>query len=47
MDTYTGGHYEYISIRAGWVVVLYLVNKEREKRSKPKTVKILVKRNGV
>ncbi|CAM7002925.1 TPA: hypothetical protein JLP25_004638 [Escherichia coli] len=31
----------------GWIVVLYLVNKVREKRSKPKTVKILVKRNGV
>ncbi|HFZ8416058.1 TPA: hypothetical protein ACIPAK_003700 [Salmonella enterica subsp. enterica serovar Aberdeen] len=37
----------YLYVLAGWIAVLYLVNKMREKRSKPKTVKILVKRNGV
>ncbi|ECQ9991339.1 hypothetical protein F0697_20620 [Salmonella enterica] len=37
----------FLYVLAGWIAVLYLVNKVREKRSKPKTVKILVKRNGV
>lgn len=37
----------FLYVLMGWIVVLYLVNKVRAKYSKPKTVKILVKRNGV
>ncbi|HCS1148711.1 TPA: hypothetical protein OP732_004728 [Salmonella enterica] len=37
----------FLYVLVGWIIVLYLVNKVREKYSKPKTVKILVKRNGV
>ncbi|ENR9964070.1 hypothetical protein ACEXTD_003056 [Salmonella enterica] len=37
----------FLYVLVGWIVVLYLVNKVREKRSKPKTVKMLVERNGV
>ncbi|EHS0389481.1 hypothetical protein KUQ09_001055 [Salmonella enterica] len=37
----------FLYVLVGWIVVLYLVNKVREKRSKPKTVKILLKRNGI
>ena len=37
----------FLYVLVGWIVVLYLVNKVREKRSKAKAVKILVKRNGV
>lgn len=37
----------FLYVLVGWIVVLYLVNKVREKCSKPKTVKFLVKRNGV
>ena len=37
----------FLYVLVGWIVVLYLVNKVREKRSKAKTVNILVKRNGV
>ncbi len=36
----------FLYVLAGWIVVLYLVNKVREKRSKKNTTKILVKRNG-
>lgn len=37
----------FLYVLVGWIIVLYLVNKVREKYSKPKTVNILVKRNGV
>ncbi|EFR0233312.1 hypothetical protein DL738_11680 [Escherichia coli] len=37
----------FLYVLVGWIVVLYFVNKVREKRSKPKTVKVLVKRNGI
>ena len=37
----------FLYVLVGWIIVLYLVNKVREKYSKPKTVTILVKRNGV
>ena len=34
----------FLYVLVGWIIVLYLVNKVREKYSKPKTVNILVKR---